>query len=147
MKLAIREVQIADYFDAALPLMQENWQETGFEFALNPSRDAYIGYQASGLLFALGAFDGDEMVGYCICAVVPHSFNPAVIFCASESLFIKASHRQGTLSARLILEAERTAKQRGARFISWHTRAGTPLADAMLNHGYKAGDTIVMKEL
>ena len=143
----VREVQITDYFDQALPLMRENWAETGFGFEFNPSRERYERLQASGLLFALGAFDGEELVGYSTAVVVEHLFNPARFTCSTDALFVRKSHRNGTLPGRLILETERIARERGAHSIAWHTRAGTKFSQALLLHGYELADVVVTKDL
>lgn len=144
---AVREVQITEYFEQALPLMRENWAETGFGYEFNPSRERYGRLQASGLLFALGAFDGGELVGYSTAVVVEHLFNPARFTCATDALFVRKSHRNGTLPARLILETERIAWERGAHVIAWHTRAGTKFTEVLAKHGYEISDVTVTKEL
>lgn len=146
--MPIREVRITDYFEQAIPLMRENWSETGFNFELNPDIGRYQQLQDAGLVFALAAFDGDELVGYSSAAVVPHPFNPSILYCATDALFVAKSHRKGSIPGRLITETERIAKQRGAHLIAWHTRTGTPLAAIFTDrNGYQPGDSVVFKEL
>ena len=144
--MSIREVNITEYFDQALPLMRLNWEETGFNFEFNPNKAFYESAQANGFLFALGAFSGEKLVGYITALVIPHQFNPAVRYCATDSLYVSKEHREGTLAGRLILETEKLAKEKGAQFIAWHTRAGTPLAETMRRRGYTAMDAIAIKE-
>lgn len=145
--MPIREVNIAEHFDATLPLMQQNWRETGFDFEFAPSKEIYEAAQASGVLLALGAFHEDELVGYATAVLSPHPFNPAVKMCLTDALFVSPLYRGGALPGRLMLTIERIAKERGAKYVMWHTRAGTRLADMLRKRGYIDADTVVMKEL
>jgi len=145
--VTIREIRIAEHFADALPMMRENWRETGFDFEFNPSLEIYQRAQDAGVLLALGAFEGEVLIGYATAAVTPHPFNPEVVVCATDSLYVQPQHRKGTTPGRLMLELERVGKQRGARFVLWHTRAGTALAQTLRKRGYIEADTVVMKEL
>lgn len=145
--MPVREVNIAEYFDATLPLMQDNWRETGFDFEFAPSRQIYETAQANGVLLALGAFHNEELVGYATAVLTEHAFNPTVKMCLTDALFVSPAYRSGTLPGKLMLTVERIAKERGAKFVMWHTRAGTKLADVLRKRGYLDADTVVMKEL
>jgi len=150
--MPVRPVAIADYWDEALPLMHANWAETGFDFPFAPSRERYVRQQAAGFMFAIGAFApegiAERLVGYSTAIVVAHPFNPdAVHYCCTDALFVQPEHRGSILAGRLLLATEREAKQRGATWISWHTRAGTPFAAMLERHGYAPGDVVVFKEL
>lgn len=147
--MTIREVNIAEQYAAALPLLRENWQETGFGFEFAPDLARYAAMQAAGCLIALGAFDdAGAMIGYCTAVVTGHAFNPAVRVCSSDGLFMRHDCRGGFISNKLMLEVERIARENyGAQFMAWHTRAGTPVAVMMLAHGYEAADTVVLKRL
>lgn len=145
--MPVREVAIAEHWDAALPLMAANWRETGFGFDFRPARQMYEDAQARGVLLALGAFHDDELVGYCTAVTAQHPFNPEVIVCSTDALYVIPAHRKGTLPGRLIFEMERIARRCGARFVLWHTRAGTPLAAVMDRHGYTDADVVKIKEL
>jgi len=146
--MAVREVAVADHFDALMPMMRDNWAETGFGWECSPSRERYVALLEAGILLALVATGrDDEVIGYCTAMVVAHPFNLAVIYCASDALYVKPEYRKGIVPGRLMKATERRAKARGARMISWHTRAGTALADTMIRHGYRPGDMVVHKEL
>lgn len=145
--LVIREIKAADYIRKVQDLLSENWAETGFDFELRPDVEMVRQLQESGLLFVLGAFDGDELIGYSSAMVSPHTYNPAVICCNSDALFVRRAYRKTSVGARLILETERTAAAYGAMRMLWHTRAGTSLAAALERRGYEPADVIVMKEI
>lgn len=147
-RMRIAEVNIAEHVDRCLALLDENWAETGFDFPLDPDRRQYIAAQEAGILFALAAFDGEEVVGYSTAFVSPHHFNPAVVMCHSDALFVARSHRDSSAGARLIAETERVARERGAHRMLWHTRAGTALADVLSSRpAYQPADVVVVKDL
>ena len=139
--------RIAEHADSVRELFAANWAETGFDFPLEPDIAQYQALQDAGALFALAAWHGADIVGYSSAFVQPSLFNPAVVCCASDALFVHPSFRAGTLGARLIVATEDEARRRGASRMLWHTRAGTPLARAMLRRGYQPADTVVMKEI
>lgn len=142
----IELVNPAEYMPAVVQLMRDNWAETGFDFEFNPSIEAYQRLYDAGLMFALAAFDGDEVIGYCAMTVMGHLHNPDVTFASNDALYVRPDHR-GITSVRLIQAAEAEAKQRGASRFLWHTRAGTPMAAMLERRGYKPVDITVMKEL
>lgn len=127
-------------------LMRANWDETGFDWEFNPSQEMYQSAVNAGMMFSLAAFDEDKIVGYCTMAIVPHMHNPAVVYAANDALYVSKKYR-GITGARLIKAAEVEAKRRGARYVSWHTRAGTPLAAVLERRGYIPADVVVTREL
>lgn len=145
--MRIEEVRISDYADPARDLLRANWAETGFDFDFAPDFDAYQRLQDEGLIFALVAFDGESVVGYSTAAITRHLFNPDVIVCNSDALFVEPTRRAGTLPGRLVLATEALARERGASRMLWHTRAGTPFADMLMLRGYVPADVVVMMEL
>lgn len=145
--MPVVDIEIDAVWDEALPLMRRNWAETGFAFPFDPSREMYRQLQELGLMVAVGAFVEGALVGYATAIVTVHHFNPAVRWCGSDALYVLPEHRAAAFGARLIKAIERRAAQAGASWIAWHTRAGTPLADTMLRHGYTMGDTVVIKEI
>jgi GNAT superfamily N-acetyltransferase len=145
--MPVRPIAIAESFDAALPLMQANWRETGDAFEFQPSREFYAHCEEKGLMFAMGAFIGNELVGYAVVAVTPHPFNPAVRMASCNPLYVAPQYRCGVLPGRLMLGAEREARERGAHKVYWHMRAGTKAADMLAEHGYECVDNVFAKEL
>lgn len=135
----------AEHMSAIKELMADNWAETGFDFEFNPSVEMYQRAVDLGLMFALAAFDGDRIVGYCTMMVAPHMHNPAVIAASNDALFVAKPYR-GMTSARLIWAAEDEAKRRGATRVMWHTRAGTGLAEMLKRRGYSPADVVVERK-
>jgi len=137
----------AEWIPRISDLLAANWAETGFDFPFAPDIGMYQRMFDAGMVFAVAAFKGDELVGYCTVCVVPHVHNPAIVVASNDALFVAPAHRRGTAPGRLILAAETEAKRRGASRFTWHCRAGTPLAEMLTRHGYSPIDTVVMKGL
>ena len=55
--------------------------------------------------------------------------------------------KRDEMNRLMVAHVERIARERGARFVMWHTRAGTKLAGVLRKRGYTDADTVVMKEL
>jgi GNAT superfamily N-acetyltransferase len=145
--MPVRPITIAESFDAALPLMQANWHESGDDFAFEPSREFYLQAEAMGLLFAVGAFMDEKLVGYAVVTVAPHPFNPAFVVANGNPLYVSPEYRCGLLTGKLMLVAEEQARLRGARKFHWVMRAGSRAADTLCDHGYRCIDMVVEKEL
>ncbi len=140
-------VDPGQWIERVRPLLAENWAETGFDFELAPDAARYGALHDARALFALAAFDGGEVVGYCTVGLGRHLFNPAVVVASHDALFVARRWRGGTVAARLIAEAEAEAKRRGAALFCWHTRAGTGMAQMLERRGYRPADVVVMKEI
>lgn len=145
--LTIREVRIADHIEEIEAMIQANWAETGFDFDLRLNHTMLVQLQELGAMFAVAAFDGDRLVGYSTAMIGAHTFNPEIICCNSDALYVLPEWRKSSAGARLIVATEHAARARGAVRMLWHTRAGTPLAAAMKKRGYVPADEIVMKRI
>jgi len=140
-------VQPVDYMHKVVELMRDNWHETGFDFEFDPSAEQYQRVVDFNAMFAIAAFDDEQIVGYCTMVITPHLHNPAVIVASNDALFVAKPYRNGMTSGRLIRAAEEEAKRRGANKVLWHTRAGTGLAAMLERRGYQPADIVVMKGL
>lgn len=145
--LHIETVNPADYMPDIRAMLADNWAETGFDFAFDPDVDAYQRMFDAGLVFALAAYHDDFMVGYCTVTVVPHPYNKSVVIASNDALFVHSAVRNGLTSGRLMKAAEAEAKRRGAHKFTWHCRAGTPLAEMLVSHGYEPVDVVVARSL
>lgn len=141
--MAVRVIDIDEAWDAALPLMQANWRETGDSFEFAPSREFYVAMQNAELVVALGAFHEEVLHGYALVTIAPHPFNPAVTVASCNPLYVDPQFRSGVLPGRLILLAREVARTRKARRLYWHARAGTKLADTLIEHGCEPVDNVV----
>lgn len=131
----------------AADVVAANWAETGFDIPFAPDVEVYERAEAGNFWFAFAAYDGEKLVGYSSAWIWPHPFNPAVMFCSSEALYVKPAYRGGSVPGRLIKQTEKQAKEMGASRFLWHTRAGTPFAEMLIKRGYKDLDTVVMRKI
>lgn len=146
--MPLRLISIDELHDQGQDLIRANWDEVGFDFECKPNWGAYRHLESLGITFVIGAFHEGALVGYSIGFVMPHSFNPDVVFCTTDSMCIAREHRGTLLPGRMLLATEQEARMRGAQYILWHTRSGTPLPEMLAARPeYKPADTVLMKEL
>lgn len=145
--LVIKEIRAAEYIGPFMDMLRENWAETGFDFELAPDVEMIDQLQAMKVLFVLGAFANDTLVGFSSAMVSGHTYNRSVVMCNSDALFVRKAWRPSSVGARLMLATEKLASERGATFMLWHARTGTAFAASLQKHGYEPADTIVMKRI
>jgi GNAT superfamily N-acetyltransferase len=56
---------------------------------------------------------------------------------SGNPLYVAPQYRCGVLPGRLMLGAERAARERGAVKVYWHMRADTKAAEMLGEHGYE----------
>lgn len=145
--IVVSQGSLADNIDAMDELFTANWQETGFDFPLRLDKERYKQFEALGILVIVGAFDAGKVVGYSLASVLPHPFNPDIVFCNSDVLFLLKEYRHTMAGARLMLETKRVAKARGAKKIFWHARGDTGFAEMLRNRGHHLADEVFMEDL
>lgn len=130
MPIEVKIVDPIENFEQAVPLFQASWAETGFPFPFVPedAKKFYSHVASLGMLFAAGAYDGDELVGYCIITIVPHPFNHSIRICNADGLFIFPDYRKGRVLASLMEAARIIGRKYGAHSVHWHAQANTEFA-------------------
>jgi hypothetical protein len=114
---------------------------------LAPDVDKYRAIEQVGKLFAVLAYDGDEMVGYSVNIVTNNLHYRDLIQAQNDVLFVKQSYRAGRLFMRLRDATLKMAAARGARLMLWHAKEKTPLAYMLPRLGCKVQDVIFSEEL
>lgn len=145
--IEVREGSLADNIDSIDDLLSENWAETGFDFPLKLDKERYKQFEALGILVVIGVFDGDKVVGYSLASVLPHPFNPDVVFCNSDVMFLTKEYRTSSTGTKLINETKRVAKARGATKLFWHARGNTKFSRMLRNRGHHLADEVFMEDL
>lgn len=143
--IEVRQGSLADNIDHMDALFSANWDETGFDFPLRLDKERYKQFEALGILVIVGAFEGDRVVGYSLASVLPHPFNPDVIFCNSDVLFVHRDYRHTSAGVRLMAETKREAKARGAHRIFWHARGNTEFARMLRKRNLHLADEVFME--
>lgn len=148
--IEIRESTVDEFAQYAATLFDEHWQEVALNkqvMVLKPDWQRYYAMEQQGALLALGAFDGDEMIGYSVSFVLRHLHYADLCICSNDILFVTEARRAGRLGLQLIRETEKAAKARGTRLMLWHAKQNTALATIMPKLGYGVQDIIFSKEI
>lgn len=150
MSIRIVEISVSEHIDQVGELLHEHWLELAKNktlMVLKPDAARYRAMEQVGMVLALGAFDGDAMVGYSVNFVSQHLHYADLVYAHNDVLFIAQSHRLGRAGYRLIQATEQLAKARGARMLVWHAKQDTPLDSLMPRLGYGVQDILYSKEL
>jgi predicted GNAT superfamily acetyltransferase len=95
----------------------------------------------------LGAFDGDEIVGYSVNIMAHNLHYSDLIMCQSDVLYVREDKRQGPAGLKLMRETERLAKERGAQMMLWHAKPATNLDQILPRMGYRVQDVVYTRVL
>ena len=144
------EIRMSEWIEEAMPLFIEHWEEVAKVTGVpEPSIDVEYLERAeeSGMLFTVGAFVNEELVGYSVNSIGKTLNFDSLVIMDNEGIFIKKQYRAMLGGIRLIEESEKLAKERGATRAKWHTYTGTRAAALFDSLGYKPYDIIYSKEL
>ena len=148
--MAIRSVSACEWMERAAPMVQTHWQEVALHKALmvlKPDVEAYRELEAKGQLVSLGAFMGEEPIGYSINLLRRHLHYADLVVAQNDLLFVSPAHRKGLAGHLLIRWTERTVRAHGARLMLWHAKPGTPMESLMPRLGYGVQDVMFSKAL
>lgn len=126
----IRSATVSDVMDHPRfgPLIEQYAKECANPAmgAPAPNREQYETLAEMGMLHALGAYDGEELVGFISYLLTPMTHFSA---CAAttESLFLSPEYRRGLLGVRLIKAALNQAVSQGAKGLYVTAPAGSQL--------------------
>ena len=95
-----RDLFDQNYAEAALP---------GHQFNLDES--AYVQYEKQTPSFAIVAYDGEVLAGFCSVFVSFHQHTSEVM-ATNDAIFVRPKYRSGVLAGQLFVKAEREAKAR-----------------------------------
>lgn len=130
------KIEVIDPFENLkdlLPLLKQNWKESGnpFDFVPEHAMKTYDTMSSKSILLCVGAYIRDHLVGYCVSTIYPHPLNNGVKVCNVDGLYVNPELRCGTAAARLMESTRNLAKVHEATMIHWHAPAGTGFAKAL----------------
>lgn len=149
-RVTIRSVSACDWMERAAPMLQAHWQEVALHkslMVLKPDFEAYRELEARSQLVSLGAFLGDQPIGYSINLLRRHLHYADLMVGQNDLLFVVPEHRKGLAGHLLIRWTERTMRAHGARMMLWHAKPGTALESLMPRLGYGVQDVMFSKAL
>lgn len=150
MSIRIVEISVSEHIGQVGELLREHWLELAKNkdlMVLKPDVALYEAMEQAGVILALGAFDGDTLVGYSVNLVSKHLHYADLSYAQNDVLFLAKSHRQGRTGYRLIQATEQAAKARGVQMLVWHAKQNTPLETLLPRLGYGVQDILYSKEL
>lgn len=134
------------------PNVSALWEEYARESAApelgehDPQVDMYEAMWAAGALYALGAFDDEQLVGVIVLLVssVPH-FGKRIA--TTESFFVRRAARSRGLGLRLLRAAEVLAADQGAQAFYVSSPAGGALEQVLPRAGYRHANALFVRRL
>lgn len=146
----IIEGSVSDKWDQVAALLHEHWDELAKNkriMVLKPDIERYRQIEAAGMMLALFAYDGDQIVGYVASFITKHLHYSDLTMAMNDVLFVTKSHRSGRTGLQLIRETERLAKERGAQLMIWHAKKDTQLESILPRIGYGVQEIMLSREL
>lgn len=146
--MTIRYVEtdtITDLIDQCAALQREHYEELATDKAamvLAPDVEQYRRIEQAGLLFAVIAYEGEQIVGYSVNVLSTNLHYAALVMAQNDVLFVSKAHRAGRMGMRLIAMTQTLAAKCGARLMLWHAKENTPLASILPRLGCKVQDII-----
>lgn len=129
MALEIAEVIASEWLDEASELAHSHWNEC--ERHLQPAGvkvnvEALKALEEVGALLALGVFDDERLVGYCVLILSPH-LHYDITTATVDLLFLAEEYRRGRVGLEMIERANALAKERGAEGVTWAAKPDSTL--------------------
>lgn len=146
--LTIRAASVDELLAQGGPLFRAHYRDTltGDDPPLSVRGDLFLAMEKAGVLIALGAFDGETLIGYAVGMVVPHQFSEDVVASAC-AMFVQADHRRGGTCTALMDEFEKEAYLRGATIVQWHAKTGTVFDTILRRRRTRELETVFVKRL
>lgn len=144
-RLVFRNLSAYEFFEVALPLLVDHREELATDkekMILKPDHETYLRMDDLGLLMVIGAYRGDNLVGYSVNIVTKNLHYSDLKTCQNDVLFLAESERKGSAGLRLIRETQRQALDWGAEIMLWHAKPGTNLDQLMPRMGASVQDII-----
>lgn len=150
MEPIIRPITADEAFDS--PVFADLCDEYREECLRNPNmlgalpdREGYERLIAAGVLYPLGAFVGDELVGLCSVMITPVLHFGGKIIATTETLFVGKAHRAFGSGLKLLRAAEDLARAAGAGGLYVTAPVGGRLERLMPHVGYRETNRIFFR--
>ncbi len=99
----------------------------------NPDLVRYQLLEDAGLIVAVGAYDGNELVGYSINVLSVH-MHYQLPMGRNDVLYLAPAYREGHNGIALMNATRAALQRRGAAYVLWSAKPDTPLYN-LLEHG------------
>ena len=146
----IRPISVAELREHGAALFPRHFAEVEAQhlgLVLDPDCERIELLHQRGAAVVLGAFVGDELVGYALAFIGPHPLYRSTINAQLAAVYVAPEHRGKGLGARLILQARGDARDMGATTCTAHAKRGTAMADLLPRIGFDEHETIFTERL
>lgn len=152
MEPVIRTITVAEAFDS--PVFTALCEEYRAEALRNPdlmgalpNREGYTLLVDAGLLYPLGVFVGDELVGLCTVLIAPVLHFGGKVIASTETLFVAEAHRSGGAGLKLLRAAEEVAFRAGVVGLYVTAPSGGRLERLLPHMGYHETNRVFFRGL
>lgn len=148
--IRIETLPVSFFEENCNDLFKEHYEEIALNksvMKLLPNWEKYFALEQSGMIMCLGAFLGEECIGYSINFFTNHMHYKEMFYMQNDLLFVAEEHRNTRVGLDLIRETEKQAFARGAEMMLWHAKENTNLSNLMPRLGYAVQDIIYSKVL
>lgn len=149
-KTQIKELPVQFFEENCADLFREHYDEIALNknvMKLLPNWEKYYELEKAGMILCIGAFLGEECIGYSINFFTNHMHYKELFYMQNDLLFVAEEHRKTRLGLDLIRATEKLAHAKGADLMLWHAKENTTLCSLMPRLGYKIQDIIYSKVL
>jgi GNAT superfamily N-acetyltransferase len=148
--LDFRPIEATQHIADAWHILEEHREELATDkvrMVLKPDLPVYIKLEDNNALLSIGAFDGDQIVGYSVSIISPNLHYSDLVMCQNDVLYLQEGYRTGPYGLKLIRETERLAKARGCHMMLWHAKMDTQFMALLAKLGYRVQDVIYSRGL
>lgn len=147
--IQMREISIRQMQDLSADLISAHWRELCKDRdrrKLAPDWDRYYDLERAGLIHSIGAWDGEDLVGYSVNILSTHLHYRDLLLLTNDLLYVADSARKASVGGRLIKATEQLARDLGAHEVTWHAKPGTALDVALSkSDAYSVMDTLYVR--
>lgn len=136
-------------FAAELMMMaQEHCDESSSSLGqMKLNLEVYFTLDMMGTLDTFVALDDGKLVGYLVTITLPHNHHADKLVCNEDAFFVSKDYRKGRVGINLMKMSEKSAKERGASFISMTCAENNDLSKFYKRFGYKPFGMVFYKEI
>lgn len=141
-----------DLFEESLPLLTEHWREIAHygDIPLDPDFEVYAAIARAGQLrvFTVRTVEPtQELIGYAVFIVRPNPHYKGSVQAVQDVLFIRPSHRGGSMGYRFIRWCDQRLRAEGAQLSIHHVKSAHDFGPLLNRLGYELVDFIYCKRL
>ena len=148
--IELREIRLFEHLEFMESMFVDHWLALGSfpDLApLKPDFGTIMALEDGGKLVCLGAFDGDELVGYSVNVMTNWLHSVDVLMCQNMVMWLDVGYRVGMNGVRLIRETERLARSKGCGVFLCGAKSDTVMFELLPKLKYEVHETVYARVL